>query len=492
MKRSEIYFSVALIPLDYLALLGAFIVAYYLRNSGPLFSGELVGDLSSRLQYSPGSSILPLTQYMHYIWYIIPMMLVVFAVSGLYAIRPTTSLWQRIVQVIFGVSAGEFLILLLFLLKRDFFIPRSSVIFSWVLGIVLVVVLRQLVRLVQRFLRAANVGVIRVGIVGSSPVAKQISKALVKDRAFYAIAFESAGKNVEDVIDLIKANRADELILVNDQYTADDLILIRNVCLENRVSFSFVPQLLTSLQSVFNVRYEAGIPMIEVQPTPLEGWGRVYKRLFDVVMSIILIIISLPFNIVISLILKLTNRGPLLIRHKRIGRGGDYIYISKYRTMKLGWTDENGKLSANFQKYLDAHPDAEKEWRETQKLKDDPRISSAGKILRKTRLDELPQFFDVLTGALSLVGPRPIIDAEVERFGEKARILFTVRPGITGLWQVEGGNELSYDQRVIHNSYYIEHWTPWLDVVILAKTTWIVIVDVFTKLLGIEGNDATY
>jgi exopolysaccharide biosynthesis polyprenyl glycosylphosphotransferase len=485
MKRSELYFSVARIPLDFLALLAAFFVAYYLRDTYTLITPDTVGLVSDRIAFSASNQIQPFAHYLHYVWYVVPAMLLVFAASGSYAMRSNAPFWKRFANIVFGVSAGEFVILLLFLLKKDFFLPRSTVLYSWVLGILFVTAVRQVMQLVQVFLRRYGFGVVQLAIVGGSSTADQLMSGLESKTNAYSIAFHTAAGSIDRVIKGLSNQHIDELIVVNEQYDVEDLLRIRNYCLEKHIAFSFVPSFLTSsTESVFAVRHEAGLPMIEVRATPLEGWGRVFKRGFDIIVSLLFIIVLSPVFLVITILQKTTNPGPLVFRHGRIGREQKPIKVTKFRSMRLGWTNEGENLSKNFQHFLDTHPEAAAEWKRDQKLKDDPRISKIGKVLRKTRLDELPQFFDVLSGQLSLVGPRPIIQDEIERFGEKARILFTVRPGITGMWQVEGGGDLPYEERVRLNAYYIENWSPWLDVVIIAKTGWMVIVDLVAKLFG--------
>lgn len=491
MKRSEIFFSTLLVPVDFFALLAGFVVAYYVRDSLTGLSGT-VSAISSEVVTSTGG-LQPLTHYLHYIWYIIPAMLVIFAFVGLYTMRSATSWPRRFFQILLGVTGGEFFILLLFLLKKDFFLPRSTVLYSWILCTIFVTIARYGVRLLQKFLYRYDIGSIRVAIIGRSEAARQIMKNLgSRLHSTYQLEERFEGVGVSEVIPLISRDKFDELIVVNTQYSVEDLISLRNHCLEQHVGFSFVPSLFSSLRSSFEIRSEVGLPMIEVLPTPLEGWGRVVKRLFDIIASIILLILFSPVYLLIAIILKTTDPGPLFIRHTRIGLRRTPICITKFRSMRMGWTDENGKLSKHFQKYLDTHPEAAKEWQETVKLKDDPRISKMGRILRKTRLDELPQFFDVLVGALSLVGPRPIVDWEVEKFGEKARILFTVRPGVTGPWQVEGGNDLSYEKRVELNAIYIEHWSIWRDLSILLKTAWLLLSDLVGKLFGKDGDNGAY
>ena len=477
MKRSEILFSSLLIPLDFLALLVAFALSYYIRDQFLFLSPINVGSLGERLKYTPSATIvLTFDHYLHYLAFIIPAMLVIFSLVGLYTMRSNTSWIQRIARVVIGVSGGEFFILLLFLLKKDFFLPRSTVIYSWILGVIFVLLGRLLIVLIQQALHKYDIGVIRVGVVGKTPAAFHLATQIKKSRfSSYRLVAHLKSVDPQCLQREILKDRLDEIIIANDEYTDENLITIRNFCLENHVSFSFVPSLLTELSSTFEVRNIVKLPMIEVRPTPLDGWGRVQKRFFDLLFAALLIILFSPIYLVIAIAMKLATPGPLIFRHKRIGRHHLPIYISKFRSMKSDWSDSGGKIAQPFQDYLATHPAAANEWVETMKLENDPRLSLPGKILRKTRLDELPQFFDVLAGHLSLVGPRPIVESEVERFGEKARILFTVKPGVTGLWQVNGGNKLSYEERVRLNTYYIEHWSIWLDLITMIKTGGILI-----------------
>jgi exopolysaccharide biosynthesis polyprenyl glycosylphosphotransferase len=495
MKRSELFFTSLLVPLDALMLLVAFAAAYYLRDQVVLVSPELIGGLSERIQYFPDSDIQPFNEYLRYVLYLVPGMIGIFALTGLYSVRPSTRFWQRLGKVTLGVSIGLFFILLLFLFQRDFFLPRTTVLYSWVLGIIFVMWGRWIVRLFQRGLYGFGIGAVRVAVLGSPELAGQLVKQLTRlNNAQYMNVPAPAGLTADEIVPQISRDQMDELVIFNEKFSIDDLIRIRNKCLEEHVGFGFVPRAFTALQgAAYAIRDEVGLPVIEVRPTPLEGWGRIYKRGFDVVMSALLILFFLPLYVLIIGALIMTGQGtPLTFKHKRIGRGGSRIKVTKFRSMKKGWGDENGKLSAKFRTYLEKHPEAAKEWEQTAKLKDDPRISGVGKFLRATRLDELPQFFDVLRGDLSLVGPRPIVDWELEKFGEKARILFHVRPGITGPWQVEGGNSLPYEERVRLNAHYIENWSPWLDLLILFKTGLMMIVGIAAGLLGKKERSDAY
>lgn len=196
----------------------------------------------------------------------------------------------------------------------------------------------------------------------------------------------------------------------------------------------------------------------------MNSWvNRVNKWLLDATGALVGQFIFLPAYVLLSILIYLDSPGPILFSHRRVGRNGRSFNCYKFRTMVPN-------AHAELQKYLTNHPECLQEWEDTYKLKDDPRITRLGRWLRKTSLDELPQFLNVLKGEMSLVGPRPIVQDEVRKYGEFIEDFYLVKPGITGLWQVSGRNDVSYDDRVRMDSWYVRNWSVWLDLVILLKT----------------------
>jgi Undecaprenyl-phosphate galactose phosphotransferase WbaP len=165
----------------------------------------------------------------------------------------------------------------------------------------------------------------------------------------------------------------------------------------------------------------------------------------------------------IALVVKLTSPGPIFYAHSRIGRHGKRFKAWKFRTMRKD-------ADLVLREHLARTPAARAEWHRDHKLRDDPRVTRFGKLARRLSLDELPQIWNVLKGDMSLVGPRPIVEDEIWRYGDIFRLYTTVKPGITGMWQVSGRNDIGYTERVLLDQFYIRHWSPWLDVYILAKT----------------------
>lgn len=193
------------------------------------------------------------------------------------------------------------------------------------------------------------------------------------------------------------------------------------------------------------------------------------KRIFDLLFSIHIILLFSPLFLLIAIIIKLSSPGKIFYRHQRVGRGGKKFYCLKFRTM---YKDADEKLI----EILKNDHEKKLEWEQTHKLKIDPRITPIGKFLRKTSLDELPQFWNVIKGDLSVVGPRPVVQEELTKFfGEKAEKILSVRPGITGMWQVSGRNDISYKKRIKLDEIYIDHRTMLLDIKLIAKTIPLVI-----------------
>ena len=190
---------------------------------------------------------------------------------------------------------------------------------------------------------------------------------------------------------------------------------------------------------------------------------RVLKRFIDIVLVLISTPVTLPLLGIVAAVVMLSSPGPILYSHRRIRKNGAFFSMWKFRTMCLNSAEV-------LEEYLSKHPPARTEWNKTQKLRGDPRITPIGGFLRRYSLDELPQLWNVLTGQMTLVGPRPIVAAEVEKYNDSFDCYCRVKPGLTGLWQVSGRSELSYDARVELDCDYVNRWSLRRDAVILLKT----------------------
>jgi Undecaprenyl-phosphate galactose phosphotransferase WbaP len=216
----------------------------------------------------------------------------------------------------------------------------------------------------------------------------------------------------------------------------------------------------------------AGRPYLEVRTKVRSAADsflyRVIKRSLDVMLVIASIPVTVPILLIVSLLVKLTSRGPIFYSHRRIRKSGLFFSMWKFRTMCQNSTEV-------LEQHLAKYPKARAEWNRTHKLRKDPRITRVGSFLRQYSVDELPQLWNVLTGQMSLVGPRPIVAAEVEKYGDCFGCYCEVKPGLTGLWQVSGRSKLTYAARVALDCEYVRRWSLMRDVLILSKTFRVVV-----------------
>jgi Undecaprenyl-phosphate galactose phosphotransferase WbaP len=207
---------------------------------------------------------------------------------------------------------------------------------------------------------------------------------------------------------------------------------------------------------------------LELRSYLFSSWNVVIKRVFDLVISLLLLLITFPLWLLIALMIRLDSPGPIFYKHQRVGQGGKKFRVIKFRTM---YSDADEHL----RHYLENNPRARQEWQEHQKLENDPRITPLGAWLRKFSLDELPQLLNVLRGDLSLIGPRAVTEEEIEKYGRDAELILRVKPGITGWWQVMGRHQTGWERRTKLDLYYVSNWSLWMDFYITLKTIWVVI-----------------
>lgn len=191
--------------------------------------------------------------------------------------------------------------------------------------------------------------------------------------------------------------------------------------------------------------------------------GGIAKRSFDVSSALLAILILSPIFLMIMAMVKFSDRGPAFYGHRRVGHNGRMFHCLKFRTMVMNGDEV-------LRQYLAANPEAAEEWKATRKLKNDPRVTAIGNVLRKLSLDELPQLINIIRGEMSVVGPRPVVDEELNYYESAASYYLSTRPGLTGLWQISGRNDVSYKERVDFDTQYVRNWSMMQDVSIIVKT----------------------
>jgi len=220
-----------------------------------------------------------------------------------------------------------------------------------------------------------------------------------------------------------------------------------------------VPDLFQLALSRVDIEDLGGIPIIGVKEISITGWNLAFKRTSDIVLSLAVLVLLFPLMLLISVAIKLDSPGPVLFKQVRVGRDGRRFVFYKFRSMRQGAEEERPQLA-----------DLDETVGPIFKIRRDPRCTRLGRFLRRTSLDELPQLYNVLRGEMSLVGPRPAIPVEVEQYQEWHRKRLEVSPGMTGLWQVSGRSQLTFDEMCLLDIYYLENWSPLLDLKIALKT----------------------
>ena len=268
-----------------------------------------------------------------------------------------------------------------------------------------------------------------------------------------------------DVEDVIKTYNVSTVLVCAPGLESKKLVSLINrlQLLVKRVSF--VPELFGLPASNISARgmIEEQAVVLRVQNNLARKSNRIMKRIFDIVATVCGGILILPIIAVVAVLIYLDSPGPIVFGHKRVGQGDKEFLCYKFRSMV-----PNAQEALEI--YLKEHPEAREEWERDFKLKDDPRVTKIGKFLRKTSLDELPQLWNVLIGDMSLVGPRPIVRDEIVKYGDYINDFYLVPPGITGVWQVSGRSDTTYEERVLMDSWYVHNWSVWIDIVYLIKT----------------------
>lgn len=460
MKKTELFFSTLLLPLDFLMLVAAGLSAYFLRFS----------------QWS--ASIRPIVFNLPFVEFIRPLFLisffwlVIFVIAGLYQVRSARKLAREIKIIFLACSTGLALVAIIIFFRRDLFDSRFIVLSGWFLAFLYVSLIHSFIRWLQRRLFIYGIGVHKVILVGNSKTTDNLIEEFSRNRqaGFEIIkrVRDFSLETAQEVAAFIKDREIDEIIQSDPNLSKAETLRLYDFANENHVTFRYVADLLEVKVLRTEVAEIIGIPIVEVKRTTLEGWGRVSKRIFDVLISGVLIIILSPLILITILAIKLDSRGPIFFSRRddgepvyRVGEGGAPFRYFKFRSM-IPNSD-----SMRYNELADLNLRTEGP---LVKIKDDPRVTRVGKVIRRWSVDELPELFLVFIGRMSLVGPRPHLPEEVAKYESYHRKTLTIKPGITGLAQVSGRSDLMFEEEAKLDIYYIENWSLLLDLQILFKT----------------------
>ncbi len=462
-KRSELIFSLVLVPIDYTMMIIGFVAAYFYRAGS-----------DKPLAYNIGGMV-----YLRYLTILLPIWILIFALLGLYSLGSTRRRIDELIKVFIATACGVMaLIVLDFFNPTPLFPSKSIIIYGFIASFVLIALARIVMSVVQRVLFHFGVGVHQALILAPRKLVATLEHSL--GSGYHVINsslkdFDARIATTDDVLRIHNQNHIDEIIHMHKGNQEDTSLL--DVCQQYSISYRFIPSIMGLYNANVVTALHGGVPVLELRTTPLEGWGRIVKRIVDFITSLFGLVILSPLFLVIGLIIKLTDRGAVFYAHERLSRTGKKIKVYKFRSMKMEYSTGGKFASKTAEEALAKFGDPAliEEFKKTQKLRNDPRVSKVGRFLRKTSLDELPQLYNVLKGDLSLVGPRPIIESELERYGKLGGKFLAIKPGLTGLWQVSGRNDIGYKERVELDIYYVENWSLWLDITILWRTLAVIV-----------------
>lgn len=464
MKKSEILFGILRIPLDALVVFTALLLSYKLR--------ALSIDLIPGIQILDPPTTLPHPN-LYLRFFAVPgvgIYLMLAAILGLYTLRAVTSAWREVGRVIMNACLWLVAVVVwYFLLRRELFYSRILLLHATLLIIVFVLLLRTMLLFCQRSLLRYGIGVRTVLSVGAQGITSYVPRMLEGDTRYRYLGHIRSISEVH-----YRAESAVlDIILHADPHPGgqetEDLV---EYCRSEHIGYACLPPVFADAPHHLAVEYLGLLPLLRYKPTPLDGWGRVWKRGSDIGLSVLLLLFFLPFLVLLSFLIVLDSGFPIFYVSRRIGaEGRRSIPVLKFRTMKRDADSRKEELAS-----LSHRRDGP-----LFKVSNDPRVTRIGRILRRWSFDELPQLFNVLAGHLSLVGPRPHLPEEVKLYKSFERRVFAVWPGITGLAQISGRSDLSFAEEVRLDLQYIEHWSPLLDLWILWRTIWVV--------LGRKGAD---
>ena len=461
MKRSEIAISASLVPIDYMMVVLAGITSYYIRFWQPVVAiRPIIFDLSFLF-------FLKFSLVMALIW------IVSFSLSGLYAMSSTRRIIDEVSKIILSCSTAVMVLMFVFFFSRSLFDSRFIILAVWLVSIIYVIIGRGVVRMIQHYLYYFNLGMHRLVVIGKSELAQEVIDSFQKNiKMGYKVVQQFDGLTEEDQKTLEKMkidDKFDEILVATGNLAEKQLSFLNDFSYINHVTLKYVADIFEFPINNFEVSNISGFPIVELKKTKLDGWGRVYKRAFDIVASTIIIIILSPVMLVVILAIKIDSRGPLFFSYKRIGEHGKQFIYFKFRSMMK----EAHKLRID-EEFLKQHKNL-RDGTPMMKFDNDPRITKVGKVLRKFSLDELPELFNVWIGKMSLVGPRPHEIEEVAKYENYHKKVLTIKPGMTGMAQVSGRSDLDFDEEVRLDVWYMENWSFKLDLMILFKTPFAVL-----------------
>jgi len=455
-SKVEVLIPLLTIFCDALSIFGAFLLSYWLRFLSP-FVNVLGGE----------SQPPPVMGYLAFSLFTIPFAIFIFQQRKMYRIKRNVFIFDEFFIIVKYVSIYIVFCMSLIFFYRDF--PYSRMVFGliWLTAIILMTFFRYILMKYEKNLYNKNIGVVNVAVFGMNEMALKIYDQFSKDKyvGYNVIGYFSYESNEDflkdknhlghysQIPEIIKSKHIEKILITlpsNEHKLLEELI---KICEGINVEFMLAPDFIEMITSSLRIEEVNGIPFMKLKSLPMNIWNRLVKRVFDIVVSVLFLLVISPVMLAISIIVKLSSKGPLFYKQERVSIDGKKFDMLKFRSMKV---------------------DAEKSGPQMTTI-DDDRYTSIGKFLRRYSLDELPQFINVVKGEMSIVGPRPerehfirTMKDSINKYLERHR----VKSGITGWAQVNGlrGTDTPLQTRIEYDIYYIENWSLVFDIKIIVKT----------------------
>lgn len=441
MRKFNLYFALLSVVVDAFMLYVAMLSAYHLRTQG---AEPYLWDIG---------------RYSLFALYFLPVWLVLLAYQGLYQLRSPLKGWMAVARIATAILSGWGVILIYLYLSRSpeaLVFPRLIITYGLVLSIVFVITGRFVIDIFRRFLNRAGYGLIRTVVIARDEN-NQYAGSLNNPKHGRRVVGVITKNFIEELTRLRQESPFSEVIVAWPDLDEKEVLKILDWAESNFVTFAQVPSLLSVRATNIQPSTLASSPIIFYNRSPLDGWGRVFKRVLDLVLVIPLMIVLAPVYLILASLVKLSSPGSVIYKEKRIGQDGREITVGKFRSMYVDWRERFPNI---------------KDWAADEKT--DVRITPIGRLIRRTNLDEIPQLWDVLMGRMSLVGPRPEQPKYVAQFaGEVPNYVkrHHVKSGLTGWAQINGlRGDTPIPERIAYDLYYIQNWSIWFDLRIIIGT----------------------
>ncbi len=456
--------SLAMPALDVLLVILAFVLAYIVRYDLQILRPVLEFNRSAFEPYLPYALIYILWLYVNY------------RGLGLYKTIRGRSWLDEVYTIINGITNATVVTLALSFFLQPLVFSRLMMIYVAGITIILLASSRAILRIVRARLRKQGIGVQRVMVVGAGDVGKSVLRAMLarRDIGYVPVGYVDENPDLaaadmgrvrglgglDDLRDKLREHRIDAVILAMSWSHHDQIVRLIRLCQREHIEVSVIPDVFQLNLRQVQVENLDGIPLLHMNGhIPLKGTNRLFKRAVDIALIVVAAPIWLILFGLVALAIRLEGQGAVFYSAERVGENGKHFRMYKFRSM----IPDADKLRSQLTQQYGDDP-------RRPKFKDDPRITRVGQFIRRTSLDELPNLLNVLTGQMSLVGPRPPTPDEVLLYEPWHMQRLVVKPGMTGLWQVSGRSEIPFDEMCLLDIYYIENWSMGMDAQILMMT----------------------